>query len=236
MQLKHKSIAVAITLTLISLFSIDIARADTFTLNTGMPGPGNIAAFGESNTATYGQTFTAVAGTTQLNRFTLYLRQTTAQAVTFAGYVYAWDGTKAVGPQLFASGAQQTSGVGQTDGYNFNAGGINLVAGQQYVAFLSASGFFDGVQSLANMPGVGNTYSDGDFVFYNNGNNFSLLTNTAWSCTGCGYGDVAFQAEFSGPGAEAPEPATLALFGTGLSAVAGVARRRRTRKVASRVS
>lgn len=178
-----------------------------------------IDAMGESNTATYGQTFT-VGSDNVLNDFTFWLADRNDPApVDFAGYVMAWDGSKATGNILYQSGQRSTTSAVGMEKFTFNTGGTNLTSGQQYVAFLSASNFFDGVSSLANMGSLRtNVYNGGDFVYYNNGSNFSALTINSWDCTGGCFGDAAFTANFSSASAQSvPEPSSslgLFVFGT----------------------
>lgn len=172
-----------------------------------------ISPFGEFNTATYGQTFT-VGSDNVLNDFTFFLNDFDGQpdVVDFAAYVAEWDGFKATGPILYQSAPQSTTNAPGFEQFTFNTGGISLTSGKQYVAFLSASNFFDGTTGLAGLGATGfqSVYSGGDFVFYNNGSDFSLLTQNTWDDVGGGFfGDSAFKASFSPATASVPEPTTM---------------------------
>jgi hypothetical protein len=156
----------------------------------------SIAAFGESNTATYGQTFTAPETSSPLTEFTFYLDDYNPDVIDFAAYVMAWDGTKATGPVLYSSAMQSTTGTSGFDTLTFNTGELILTPGQQYVAFLSASNFFDGVSGTGQMGYISNdVYNAGMFVYLNNGSDFNSLTTTSWD-TSWGGGDLAFKASF----------------------------------------
>lgn len=176
-------------------------------------GTDSIIPFGENNTATYGQTFT-VGSDNVLNDFTFWLNDFDGQSdvVDFAAYVTEWDGFKATGSILYQSGPQSTTNAPGFEQFTFNTGGIGLTSGKQYVAFLSASNFFDGIPGTAELGATGfqDVYSGGDFVFYNNGSDFSLLTQNTWDYTGAGgFGDSAFKASFSQAIASVPEPTTM---------------------------
>ncbi|WP_374438216.1 hypothetical protein [Inhella sp.] len=193
------------------------------TIDTTGASFGTVSPFGESNTATYGQTFLVTGAETRLQGFQLRLNDNlNSDFVDFAAYVYAWDGAKATGPQLWASGAQSSSNNGGADGmelFSFSTGGVDLVAGQQYVAFLSASNFFDGVNGTAFMElSNSDAYAGGNFVYFNNGNNFGALTASTWDCAGSCIGgrDLWFKADFSAPNNQVPLPASLYLVGIGL--------------------
>ena len=209
--------------------SVAAAPIDT----TGATFGGSASSFGEPDTATYGQTFTATAGSTQLNSFTFRFNDFDPATVDFAAYVYAWDGSKAAGPQLFASGQLTSTNNGGADGYEVfgvNTGGIQLTAGQQYVAFFSASLFFDGSAGGSVWElSISDVYAGGNFVFNNNGSNFNSLTTQAWGCgnNGCGSLDAWFRADLS-DGNAVPEAPSWSLALAALAAL-GAARRRRER-------
>ena len=212
------------------------ALADT-AIDTTAPFSGDIQPFGEPDTSTYGQTFT-VGSDNVLNSFSLYLDDTPDAPINFQAYVYAWDGSKATGSALFTSGIQTFSGTtfGNPEEFAFNTGNTALSSGSKYVAFFTTSGLQSGGSMTARMPYSGDLGSDalagGDFVYYNNGNDFSALTNSNWDCNGCGLGDVWFKASLSDGMGAVPEPATWALFMLGFGAIGGAMRSRRRTSVA----
>lgn len=177
----------------------------------------SIGSFGAPNTATYGQTIT-VGADNVLNSFSMYLNGRPGASLNLRGYVAGWDGNKAT-DILYTSGTRTMAGTNGVEEFVFNTGALNLVAGSQYVLFLSISDLPAQPTSQFDMPSTGNSYAGGHFVFYNNGLDFSALTRdgSVWACASdCGYyGDAAFKATLSGAG-DLPEPASLALLGLGL--------------------
>ncbi|BAY74849.1 hypothetical protein NIES25_12650 [Nostoc linckia NIES-25] len=213
-SLKNLSIVTA-GAAIIALGAAGNAQAQTVIDTTpSWNGTDSITPFGEFNTATYGQTFT-VGSDNVLNDFTFFLNDFDGQpdVVDFAAYVAEWDGFKATGPILYQSAPQSTTNAPGFEQFTFNTGGISLTSGKQYVAFLSASNFFDGTSGLAGLgaiTGSQDVYSGGDFVFYNNGSDFSLLTQNTWDGgVGNGFGESAFKISLSPATASVPEPTTM---------------------------
>ncbi len=184
--------------TAVSLCSITATtKAATLETYSQWGGTTSISSFGETNTATYGQTFTATADMGSLSSFTFYINDSVdPDYVDFKGYVASWDGTKAT-TILFTSASMSTSNNGGSDGFEtitVSTGGVSLTAGQQYVVFLCASDDFDGVNGTSVWGRVDDSaYTDGTFVYLNNGSDFSLLSTATWSTWG---GDLAFILEY----------------------------------------
>lgn len=191
----------------------------------------DIRSFGEYDTATYGQTITTPAVDNVLNGFSFWLDDyfdaSNPAYIDFAGYVMAWDGGKATGPVLWSSGPQSTTNNGGLDGYEqftFNTGGLSLTSGAEYVLFLSASNYFDGVPVQGRMASGSTPYAGGRFVFMNNGSDFSSLTTGPWDTWYID--DTAFEAQFSSGGAVIPAPGAVLLAGLGTGLVSWLRRRR----------
>ncbi|AFY73019.1 VCBS repeat-containing protein [Synechococcus sp. PCC 7502] len=157
-------------------------------------GSSSIGYFGEGATPTFGQTFTvpSVSNPT-LNNFTIYINDfLNSDVIDFGFYVMAWDGSKATGPILYQSGVRSTTGFAGMEALVFDTNRLSLNPGQQYIAFVNASNFFDGQTGYGDVGFLGDYYGGGSFWYQ--GGNFSSLTSSPWGNYG---GDLAFQAEFS---------------------------------------
>ncbi|GAA5218358.1 PEP-CTERM sorting domain-containing protein [Corallincola platygyrae] len=206
---------------LVALTATSAASALVIDTTETWNGSYRVGSFGESNTATYGQTFT-LGQTAGLTDFTFFVGDKVDPGyVDFEAYVYAWDGVKATGDALFMSSPYTTTdnqGLGGFEQFTIDTGVLSLDAGE-YVAFFSASNLFDGVQSTAYFGNVdGKTYTEGSFVFMNNGSDFDRLTQDSWTAWNR---DLAFTMNF----VSVPEPLPIALLGLGLVGLFGSRRK-----------
>jgi hypothetical protein len=200
---------------------VDAGIIDT---TSSWDGSSSISPFGENGTATYGQTFT-VDNETSLDNFTFYLNDSIDPDFTdFEAFVMDWSGTKATGSVLYQSAALSTTNNNGSDGFeefSINTGGLSLTSGNQYVAFFSASNLFDTIDGTSMWAGLNgaDVYSGGQFVFNNNGSNFSSLTSEDWQKNFQGIGsDLAFSMTFSD--VSVPEPSTLVILALSLMGLA----------------
>ncbi|MBD2179001.1 hypothetical protein H6F42_18930 [Pseudanabaena sp. FACHB-1998] len=207
--------------------------------NPSWNGSSFIFPFGEPNTATYGQTFTVTGSENILESFSFKVQTTSATPSKFAAYVAGWDGSKATSI-LYQSSLQTNSNNSAFNDFTFNTGGLALTSAQQYVAFISASNFFDGQPDRSVLGFINSdVYSGGQFVFLNNGSNFSALTQTNWSRSeqfsrsSDVFGDLAFKATFAAP---TPVPVPGAVFGVIVAGGALVARQRKNAKAKQTVA
>jgi len=218
-----------ICLMALGLLLVIIGQAEALVTISTLPRGGTTTTFGEPDSATYGQTVTVPAIDNQLNSFSFWLSDwQNPDFVDFAAYVMQWDGTKAAGSVLWQSAPQSTTNNGGAGGFElftFNTGRLELVSGEQYVLFISASEFFDLSTGQASTYSASVDYTGGNFVYMNNGSDFSLLTTNSWSDVfygGCHNSDLAFEATFS----SIPAPSAILLGGIGASLVTWLRRRR----------
>ena len=216
-----RTIVFGLIMTFIVMASAMVAKADIDTFGS-WNGTDFVYPMGETNTSTYGQTFT-VGPETVLDSFTFLVDDDlNPDFVDFEAYVMNWDGSKASGSALFTSAAMSTTnngGAGGWETFTIATGGLNLISGNQYVAFFTAANLFDNVFGTSKWA---HTWTDavagGEFVFLNNGNDFSQLTTMSWTKGWYGPGtDLAFSMDFS----PIPVPGAVLLGMIGLS-VAGV--------------
>lgn len=191
----------------------------------------NIGVFGEPAAATIGQTFAVDAAGGTLTNLTFFLDDNASfdpDATDFGIYLAAWDTTNlyATGPILFDSGLLTTTNNAGSDGmeqFTVSTGSLALVQGQ-YIAFLSASRYFDGVDG-GSLVGINNNapYADGTFYVLDNGSDDSQWTSTPWA--NFYDADLAFIAAFET--AAVPEPAVASMLGLAMMGGLVSVRRRR---------
>ncbi|WEK44270.1 MAG: PEPxxWA-CTERM sorting domain-containing protein [Candidatus Sphingomonas colombiensis] len=194
-----------------------IAGSATAQTISNAPTDGSISAFGVPNTLTYGQVFTApVTGT--LSSFTLSLNG--GVGALFGG-VGTWNGGSSFAfgygspTNLYQSANVASSGA---QAFTFTPN-VAVVAGQQYVAYISAFGVA-GASGTTSMPG-GTSAPGIDYFVWNNTSD--ARGNTSWNYFG-DLGNALFSATFNGG---VPEPATWALMILGFGAIGGALRRKR---------
>lgn len=202
--------------------ALSFASASATTIDTTplWNGTDSISCFGGGCTSTYGETF--IAAGSQLNDFSFFINSNGNQIDALA-QVYAWSGAlgdhgPAVGPALFSQAVSFNTNSLQK--VTVNTGSLALTAGNAYVALLTtttSTGNSDWGFLWNGLSGVPN---DGAFVWFNNGNDISLLNSSPWDGPWIS-GSLAWQADFR----TVPEPASIALMGVGLAAFA--ARRRK---------
>lgn len=175
--------------------------------------PAEIWGWGEGATATFGQTFTVTRPNNILTSFTFMMADEDKSLYSDYGFagtsksvfrIGRWQTDRALTPLLYASGPYEvTTGQYTPAEYTINTGNLGLPSGE-YVAFISATGVFNGVNDFATIArvGGGDVYTGGSLVYIDNGNNLVTCYTTAWRYTVEGMAtDAAFRATF------VPEPA-----------------------------
>ena len=168
------------------------AQAATIDTTTGWLGGGY--QFGRGR---FGQVFT-VPSDNVLDSFTFFLSSGASPLPEFTGEftgrIASWEPiTFESGTDIYSSASQSVAGLppytGTPSGYGeitFNTGGISLVAGQQYVAYLNVEG--DGLSAIGYNFNQ-DSYSEGYGLFYS-------LAQGFWYNAGS-TNDYAFKASFS---------------------------------------
>jgi hypothetical protein len=192
------------------------------------PNLGYYGLFGQTTagaTAVFAQTFQIPAGASnKLQGFTLYLGDFNeggaGSALLFRAGVYAVTGNQ-LGAQLFLSGVQNGSGnYTGFDAYSFLTPSLTLTpANGLFALVLQAVG---GSNTAQNVIAAGASNYIGGALY--------AASPTGQLTPQGGMSDAAFSVTFAPAISPVPEPATLALVGTGLIGVAGITRRRRVRR------
>ena len=173
-------------------YTIGVARA-TMVIDTtaNWKGSESAAPFGDGGAVeVFGQTFVVAAGAPTLQRLSFWLQHspddTSGEDLYFSIAVMAWNTDRASGPVLYESALQSiTTAQSAMTEYLVDTGGLNLVPGQEYVAFLSAkNGLWDATSTLMRVGWQNaDTYSDGAAWTLNTDNNPNLFTSAAWDNT-----------------------------------------------------
>jgi hypothetical protein len=206
----RRLLAGAVPLLAVTALAVPAAQAAPVPVGTlpAWDGQNAVFAYGPDQTHTYGQVVTAPAGATTLREFALELSLPTD--VVSRAEVYAWDGEKATGPALYESAPFSTTvppvdpanpGVTQFQLASFAIPDAPVVAGQQYVLFLSVNRDITPSSTGSGVFGAvpDETYADGQYV-YSNDQTVADWTTQPWDGgIDDGYAgdyDLAFRATF----------------------------------------
>jgi hypothetical protein len=179
--------AAAVAATSGSAGSVTISTIPSWNGATGL-GP-----FGKPLFGNFGETVTVPSNMSTLTGFGFEL--VLSSLMTFRGEVYAWDGTKATGPNLWQSGPTTASGFAyQLVSFNANA---KVTPGEQLVLFLSVTPDYGANPALSGNLGAItlDAYVGGEPVILDDGGLTSAWTSTSWLNVPAD--DLAFTASFA---------------------------------------
>lgn len=206
-------------------------------------GSSTISSFGYPDTSTYGEVITAPGSTTTLSGISFDLG--VPAGLEFQVFVAPWDNSSydilgGTGAILYTS-STLTSATSNMVPYILNGLSVPVTAGDMYVLGVTVDNNYGADSSSGAGAMGGNIFANGNstnyFVWSNDGGDISVLASN-WNIQGCAgnggsCGQGAFQVGFDGssvsaPPSVAPEPGTMALLGSGLLSLLGLARRRRS--------
>jgi hypothetical protein len=213
-----------ILVSMICALGIAATSAQAGVTYTSTPSGSAASPFGVPDTTTYGQVFTVPTdGNTRLDSFSFFISGSLLKAY---GGVAAWTGTGA-GPALFASSPFKANYNSATE-VTVDTGGLNLLAGQQYIAYFSTAGIagnsgWDSME-FGSVSGAASSVFEG--IAWDNGEGASPNHDDWFGGQNEDWITFAGSLSFSAPPSNVPEPASLALLGVGMAGLAGVRRRK----------
>lgn len=196
------------------------ASAQAGVTYTSTPTSDYASPLGVPDTTTYGQVFSVPTdGNTRLDSFSFTIRGTLLKAY---GGVAEWTGSGA-GDPLFESTPFKANYTNFTQ-VTVNTGGIDLVAGQLYIVYLSTAGI------AGDSGGDSIQYGSGGGIFkgvsWDNGDGESPNHDDWLGLQNYPGHAFAGTLSFSAPPASVPEPGSLALLGLGAAGLLGARRRK----------
>ncbi len=172
---------------------------------------------------TFGQTFQIADGPAQLSSLSFavqgYAPNLAPEPCTFEVFIMAWDSLRPVGPVLYQSQSlEMPLGFFPIVTFNLPLDEVLLRQQQEYVVFLTANNYLNGIRSDAAVATVpGSTYAGGRFVSHSPGYCFNDLLVQSWTADVSQ--DLAFRLNYT----VVPEPSASMLLISGLI-VCGVSR------------
>lgn len=161
---------------------------------------------GQGSDSVFGQSITVPTdGNNILHSFTLaFYEYATNYPLTYDSEVYAWNGTQAVGVQLYRSNPATLNSAGGIEDDTFTPN-ISLASGGSYVFFVTTD-FESHVDAGADLGELDYTtaYTGGSEVYLNDYGLPPEWTTTPWLVIP--NSELAFQADFSAP---VPEPSLM---------------------------
>jgi len=240
---QFKTVGLCVFLLVILIFQSQVSHADTIlstSYNNSVDPYFNAPSSNPSSYASFGDFFTAsnTNGLT-LNSWGVYLAPDTNPNYNPNGYlqfgIAAWTGTAISGPALWSENVliPFSTWQGEVIGVTI-PGGLNLVDGQQYIAYVTSYGSLDINGNPNNNTyevGLGDS-SDPMWSLTINQGDGSPFSNQNW-VNQTYWGSPQFAAgylDFSNPSSPVPEPGTLVLIGIGMAGLAVYGKRRAVNK------
>jgi hypothetical protein len=155
-------------------------QIDTYSSGT----TGGYGSFTLPNTATYGEILTTNSNIS-LTDFSFYLQNSFASGsdpLNFKAYVYSWNDAahRIQGDALFSSNLLTLANPLSETRVTISTGNIVLAANSKYALFFSVSGLAQGASPASFIFKGTSNPNYNNFAYYNNGNDFSLLSSSAW--------------------------------------------------------